>query len=182
MDYSTVILSVILAILLVVNVIGCWWALQLLLPLVHFGGPYVPTRNDHVDEMVRLARLCATDKVTDLGSGDGRIVIAAAKAGVTDALGIEINGALVSTSRISASRLGLTNARFVKESFWKSDVSDRTVVFLYQVPYTMKRLETKLREELPAGARIVSNDFKFVNWRPSEEHGRIRVYVKSEVA
>jgi len=99
-----------------------------------------------------------------------------------DALGIEINGALVKASEFSSSRLGLKNARFVRESFWKSDVSDRTIVFLYQVPYAMRKLETKLQQELPLGARVISNDFKFVNWKPSEEHGRIRIYVKSEVA
>ena len=179
MDYITVVLSVILVILLVINVLGFWWVVQLLIPLVHFGGPYVPTQNAHVDEMIRVAKLVASDKVTDLGSGDGRIVIAAAKAGVADALGIEINGALVRVSKRSANRLGLKNARFIKESFWKTNVSDRTVVFLYQVPYAMRRLETKLQEELPTGARVISNDFTFVNWKPAEEHGRIRVYVKS---
>ncbi len=179
MDYITVVLSVILAVLLIINVLGFWWVVQLLIPLVHFGGPYVPTQNAHVDEMIRIAKLVASDKVTDLGSGDGRIVIDAAKAGVADALGIEINGALVRTSRFAAKRLDLKNARFVKESFWKTNVSDRTVVFLYQVPYAMRKLETKLQEELPPGARIVSNDFRFENWKPSEEHGRIHVYVKT---
>jgi len=179
MDYITVVLSVILAVLLIINVLGFWWVVQLLIPLVHFGGPYVPTQNAHVDEMIRLAKLVPSDKVTDLGSGDGRIVIAAAKAGVVDALGIEINGALVKTSRFAAKRLDLKNARFVKESMWKTNVSDRTVVFLYQVPYAMRKLETKLQKELPAGARVISNDFTFTNWKPSEEHGRIRVYVKS---
>ena len=179
MDYITVALSVILAALFVLNLLGLWWVVQLLIPLVHFGGPYVPTQNAHVDEMIRIANLVPTDRVADLGSGDGRIVIAAAKAGVADALGIEINGALVRVSKRSASRLGLKNARFVKESFWKTNVSDRTVVFLYQVPYAMRKLETKLQEELPLGARIVSNDFRFENWKPSEEHGRIHVYVKT---
>ncbi len=182
MDYSTVALSVILVVLLVVNVLGFWYVIQLMLPLVHFGGPFVVSRTEHVDAMIRLAKLTPADRITDLGSGDGRIVIAAAREGVADALGIEINGALVTASKFSASRLGLKNARFVRESFWKSNVSDRTVVFLYQVPYAMRKLETKLQNELPPGARVISNDFKFVNWKPSEEHGRIRIYVKSEVA
>ena len=178
MDYITVILSVILCVLLVMSAIGCWWAVQLLIPLVHFGGPFVVSRAEDVDEMIRVAKLVPSDRVTDLGSGDGRIVIAAAKAGVADALGIEINGALVKTSRFAAKRLNLKNARFINESFWKTNVSDRMVVFLYQVPYAMRKLETKLQEELPVGARVVSNDFTFVNWKPVEEHGRIRVYVK----
>lgn len=178
MDYITIFLTVILVLLLAVNILGLWWVVQLLLPLVYFGGPYVPTRNEDVEEMIRLANLRPEDTVADLGSGDGRIVIAAAKAGVKDALGVEINGALVKTSKISAKRLNLQNARFVRESFWKSNFSDRTVVFLYQVPYAMRRLEGKLRDELPAGARIISNDFTFVDWKPSEEYGRIRVYIK----
>lgn len=178
MDLITIFLSILLVLILALNVLGVWWICQLLLPLIYFGGPYVPTRNEHVEEMIRLARLTPSDRVADLGSGDGRIVIAAAKTGVADALGIEINGALVKTSRIAANRLHLTNARFLAQSFWTTDVSDRTVIFLYQVPHTMKRLESKLQAELPPGARIVSNDFKFVDWKPSGEHGRIRVYEK----
>jgi hypothetical protein len=178
MDVISLTLSAVLVVILILNVVGLWWVAHLLLPLVHYGGPYVPTRQEDVDEMVAIAKLTPADRAADLGSGDGRIVIAAAKRGVADALGIEINGALVKTSRIAARRLGLPNARFVRESFWKSDLRDRTVIFLYQVPYTMRRLEGKLREELPAGARIISNDFRFVEWKPSEEHGRIRVYRK----
>lgn len=178
MDYIIIGLSVTLLVLLIVNVLGFWWVVQLLIPLVHFGGPYVPTQNAHVDEMIRHAKLTSSDRIADLGSGDGRIVIAAASEGVADAVGIEINGALVRLSKQSASRLGLKNARFVKESFWKTNVADRTVVFLYQVPYAMKRLEKKLQDELPVGARVISNDFTFFHWKPVEEHGRIRVYVK----
>lgn len=178
MDYITILLSVLLVLILLVNVVGVWWVVQLLLPLVHYGGPYVPTRREDVETMMEIARLRPEDRVADLGSGDGRIVIEAAKAGVAHALGIEINGGLVRTSRIAAKRLDLTNASFAKESFWKSNVSDRTVIFLYQVPYAMRKLETKLRDELPAGARIVSNGFTFVDWKPSEERGGIRLYVK----
>lgn len=179
MDFITIALSVALVVILVLNVIGFWWVVQLLLPLVYYGGPYVPSRQEDVDRMVELAKLTADDRVADLGSGDGRIVIAAAKTGVADALGIEINGALVKSSRIAARRLGLANARFEARSFWDADMSDRTVIFLYQVPYTMKRLETKLRDELPAGARIISNDFRFVDWQPELDDGHIRVYTKT---
>ncbi|MEI6510691.1 MAG: methyltransferase domain-containing protein [Candidatus Uhrbacteria bacterium] len=182
MDYITPALSVTLLVLLAVSAVGLWYVIQLMLPLIHYGGPYVVSRSEHVDAMIRLAKLTPADRITDLGSGDGRIVIAAASEGVADALGIEINGALVKASEFSSHRLGLKNARFVRESFWKSNISDRTVVFLYQVPYAMRKLETKLQEELPPGARVISNDFKFVNWKPIEEHGRIRIYVKSEVA
>ncbi len=178
MDFITLVLSVALLVILALNVIGLWWVSQLLLPLFYYGGPYVPSRQEDVDRMVGLAKLSATDRAADLGSGDGRIVIAAAKAGVADALGIEINGALVRSSRVAAKRLGLANARFEARSFWDADVSDRTVIFLYQVPYAMRRLETKLRDELPAGARIISNDFTFVDWQPAHEEDHVRVYVK----
>lgn len=178
MDFITIVLSVALLVILALNVLGLWWVSQLLLPLVYFGGPYVPSRQEDVDRMIELAKLAPTDRVADLGSGDGRIVIAAAKAGVADALGIEINGALVKSSRIAANRLGLANARFEARSFWDADMSDRSVIFLYQVPYAMKRLETKLRAELPAGARVVSNDFRFVDWKPVHEEEHVRVYVR----
>lgn len=177
MTVTVFLLSALLFVILVANVLGLWWVANLLLPLVHYGGPYVPSRQEDVERMIDIARLTPGDRAADLGSGDGRIVIAAAKAGVADALGVEINGALVQTSRLAAKRLGVENARFVRESFWKSDLRDRTVVFLYQVPYTMRRLEGKLREELPPGARIISNGFRFVEWQPAEEHGNIRVYL-----
>ncbi len=180
MDYITIFLSVFLVLILILNILGLWWVVQLLLPLVHFGGPYVPTRQEDVERMIKLAQITSSDRVADLGSGDGRIVIAAAKAGASDALGIEIHSGLVKKSQLSAKLAHLTNARFLAQSFWKTDFSDRTVIFLYQVPYTMRRLEKKLYDELPVGARIISNDFKFVDWKPSEEQGRLRVYKKIE--
>lgn len=178
MDFITIVLSVALVAILVLNVVGLWWVSQLMLPLFHYGGPYVPSRQEDVERMIALANLVADDRVADLGSGDGRIVIAAAKTDVADALGIEINGALVRTSRIAAGRLGLANTRFEARSFWDADVSDRTAIFLYQVPYAMKRLETKLLNELPPGARVISNGFRFVAWKPTFDDGKIRVYVK----
>ncbi len=183
MDYITIFLSIflVLILILILNILGLWWVVQLLLPLVHFGGPYVPTRQEDVERMIKLAQITSTDRVADLGSGDGRIVIAAAKAGAADALGIEIHSGLVKKSQLSAKLAHLTNARFFAQSFWKTDFSDRTVIFLYQVPYTMRRLEKKLHDELPIGARIISNDFKFVDWKPVSEHGRIRVYTKSSL-
>lgn len=179
MDYITILLAVTLFFLLTLNAAALWWIARMLLPLVYRGGPYVPTRHEDVERMIQAARLTPADRIADLGSGDGRIVIAAAKTGVADALGIEINGILIRASRVSAERANLKNTRFEKESFWKTDVSDRSVIFLYQVPYAMRGLETKLYNELPIGARVVSNDFKFVHWKLGEEFDRIRVYTKT---
>jgi hypothetical protein len=131
------------------------------------GGPYVPTPPAVVEAMLELAGVGRRDFVVDLGSGDGRIVLAAAKKFGARGLGVEIDPQLVAKSNEAARRLGLAErARFVVRDVLEADLSGATVVTLYLFPEMMKALQPKLLKELKPGARIVSHDFEFGGWKP----------------
>jgi len=147
------------------------------IPRLKGDAPYVVSANDRVERMIRLAGLALTDRVIDLGSGDGRLVFASARAGVASAVGVEIHPALVWRSRIIARFRRLRNATFVCGSFWETPLADVDVVFVYQLPRVMEKLAEKFRRELPDGARIVSNAFLLPGWTPVAEEGNVRLYI-----
>lgn len=131
------------------------------------GGPYVPTPQRVVDEMLRVAGVAAGDFVIDLGSGDGRIVITAAQKFGARGRGYDIDASLVAGSNAAARKLGLEQrVSFREEDVLKADVREATVVTLYLLPAMMHELRAKLLRELKPGTRIVSHDFDFGNWKP----------------
>ncbi len=117
------------------------------------GGWYVPTPKAQVLRMLDLAEAGSNDLLVDLGSGDGRFVIEAAKRGIP-ALGIELNPFLFLWSQIQVRRLGLKKAQFKLGNFWTEDLSKATVVIMF-LPIFTKKLEEKLRRELKRGSKIV---------------------------
>jgi ubiquinone/menaquinone biosynthesis C-methylase UbiE len=134
-------------------------------PLI--GGPYVPTPQRVVDEMLRVAGVTQSDFVIDLGSGDGRIVITAAQKYGARGRGYDIDASLVAGSTAAARKLGLEQrVSFREEDVLKADVRDATVVTLYLLPAMMHELRAKLLRELKPGTRIVSHDFDFSTWKP----------------
>ena len=119
--------------------------------------------------MLALARVNANDVVYDLGSGDGRIVIMAAKKYGARGVGVELDPKLVSLSRQAALESGVADkVTFIEGDLFTQDISQATVVTMYLWPSVNKRLETKLRRELRPGSRIVSSAFGIGNWRPDE--------------
>lgn len=131
--------------------------------------PFVPTPNEVVAEMLDFAGVTADDVVYDLGSGDGRIVIAAARDRGARAVGIEIDAELVARSRRNAAEAGVADrVEFREQDFFEADVRDATVVMLYLLPTVNRRLRPLLLEQLPPGARIVAHDFDMVDWPPHE--------------
>lgn len=131
------------------------------------GGPFVPTPPAVVDAMLKLAKVGPRDHVVDLGSGDGRIVLAAASRYKASGTGIEIDEDLVEQSSAEATKLGIAKrARFVRQDVREADLSRATVVTLYLLPGMMTTLRNKLVAELRPGARVVSHDFHFENWKP----------------
>ena len=141
---------------------------------------YVPTSNAVIDAMFKLAAPTAEDIVYDLGSGDGRIVIAAARRFGCKAVGVEIDPALVKKATENARKAGVADkVRFVQEDLFKADLSDATVVALYLSPTTNLRLRSKLQKELRPGTRVVSNRFDMGDWKADADvkvSGR-RVYL-----
>jgi cyclopropane fatty-acyl-phospholipid synthase-like methyltransferase len=140
-------------------------------PIFARGGevPYVQTPERVVHEMLALAGVGPRDVVYDLGSGDGRIVIAAARWRGARGVGVEIDADLVRQARRAAERAGVADrARFEAQDLFVTDLREATVVTLYLSPELNARLMPKLRAELRPGARIVSHQFPIADWAPAE--------------
>lgn len=130
------------------------------------GGPYVPTPNVVVDQMLGFAKVGAGDFVIDLGSGDGVIVLTAAHKLKSSGYGVDIDEELIRLSNQRAKTLGVSDrVRFEARDIFKTDVSKATVVTLYLLPEFMRRLRPKLFNELKPGTRIVSHDYHFDEWQ-----------------
>jgi len=131
---------------------------------------YVPTPYDVVDEMLRLAGVGQGDVLYDLGSGDGRIPIAAAKIYGIRATGIDIDAELVRQAEDNAKNAGVSGlVRFRQEDLFKADFRDATVVTLYLQPLLNVKLRPKLWAELKPGTRIVSHQFDMGDWPPEKK-------------
>ena len=132
--------------------------------------PYVPTTSAVVDTMLQVAGVSSDDVVYDLGSGDGRIPIAAAKTYGARGVGIEIDSALVAKARANAREAGVADkVRFRQGDLFNANLDDATVVTLYLWPEVNIRLRPKLLRELDPGDRIVSHDFRMGTWTPERE-------------
>jgi 2-polyprenyl-3-methyl-5-hydroxy-6-metoxy-1,4-benzoquinol methylase len=137
---------------------------------------YVPTPYDVVDEMLRMAGVGKGDVLYDLGSGDGRIPIAAAKNYGIRATGIDIDAELVRQAEDNARNAGVSGlVRFRQEDLFKADFREATVVTLYLQPHLNVKLRPKLWAELKPGTRVVSHQFDMGDWPPEkklERNGR----------
>ncbi len=135
---------------------------------------WVPTPEDLVQAMLDLAKVTPNDFVMDLGSGDGRIVIAAAKRGAR-AVGIEYNPDMVELSRRNAEKAGVSDkATFVNADIFATDFSQATVITMYLLPQLNLRLKPVILNLKP-GTRIVSHAFTMGDWAPEqtiEKEGR----------
>ena len=130
--------------------------------------PDVRTPPEVVVEILRLAGVGPDDVVYDLGSGDGRIVIAAARDFDARGVGIELDPGLVAESARNARRAGVAErTRFLQQDIFVADTSEATVVTLYLSPDVNLRLKPKLLSELKPGSRIVSHDFPIGDWQPA---------------
>ena len=127
---------------------------------------FVPTPQDIVDEMLAVASVGANDVLYDLGSGDGRIPITAAKRFGTRGLGVDIDPQRIQEANANAQAAGVTDkVRFVQADLFEMDLSPATVITLYLLPDLNVKLRPKLLK-LKAGTRIVSHDFSMGDWKP----------------
>jgi len=130
--------------------------------------PFVPTPSPVVDRMLDLAEVKPSDVLYDIGSGDGRIVIQAAKKYRARAVGIEIDGELVDRARSRAGAEGVDHlVKFLEEDALRADLSEATVVTLYMFPDFNNKIAPKLRR-LRSGTRVVSHDFGIEGWTPTK--------------
>ncbi len=130
---------------------------------------YVPTPEPVVNEMLRLANVQSNDIVYDLGSGDGRIVITAAKQRGARGIGIDINPQRIREANENAQKAGVTDkVEFRQQDLFQTDFSDATVVTLYLLPELNVKLRPKLLSQLRPGTRIVSHAFDMGDWKPEK--------------
>lgn len=140
------------------------------------GAIYFPTSEDHVRIVVKLSQAGSGKRIADLGSGDGRILLAFGQANAI-VEGFEINPLLVLRSRSAIRTAGLTkNVSVQWRSFWKEDLSRFDVVYVFGFTPIMKRLGKKLKRDLRPGALVVSNIFKFPDWQPAHVEDGVYVY------
>ena len=130
---------------------------------------YVPTPPDVVDKMLEMADVKDGDVLYDLGSGDGRIPITAAKRFKVRAVGIDIDPERIAEARANAKAAGVTDeVTFRQEDLFKADFSDATVVTLYLLDTLNEKLRPRLLKELKPGTRIVSHAFRMGDWEPEQ--------------
>jgi SAM-dependent methyltransferase len=128
---------------------------------------YLPTPHAVVESMLQLAGVSPADVVYDLGSGDGRIPIAAARTFGARGVGIELDGRLIERARRNARKAGVERrVEFRQEDLFGADLREATVVTLFLFPQINRRLGPKLRTELRPGTRIVSHRFGIGDWKP----------------
>jgi SAM-dependent methyltransferase len=128
--------------------------------------PYVPTPQNVVDEMLELANVKKWDVVYDLGCGDGRIVITAARKYGARGVGVDINPERIEEAEKNAREAGVAGrVNFIENDLFKADIRQATVVMLYLLPDVNLRLRPKLLKELRPGTRIVSHSFSMGEWK-----------------
>jgi SAM-dependent methyltransferase len=148
--------------------------------------PYVPTPPELVERMLDLADVTASDYLIDLGCGDGRIAIAAARRGAR-ALGVDLDPTRIDQAVTAASYASLGNlVRFRREDLFRTAIYEASVITLYLLPSVNLRLRPRLLTELRPGARVVSHNFDMGDWRPEaderHEEGRVLLWTVPAIA
>ena len=132
--------------------------------------PYVPTTPEAVEAMLKLGEVKKTDVLYDLGCGDGRIVIAAAKTFGTRGVGIDIDPQRIKEANENAKRAGVESlVRFEQGDLFEANFSEATVVTLFLLPRINLKLKPRLLEQLKPGTRVVSNTFDMGEWKAEKE-------------
>ena len=132
--------------------------------------PYVPTTETAVQAMLKLGDVKKTDVVYDLGCGDGRIVIAAAKSFGARGVGIDINPVRIGEAKENAKKAGVEKlVRFEENDLFDAKIGEATVVTLFLLPNINLKLRPKLLQDLKPGTRVVSNTFDMGDWKPEKE-------------
>lgn len=132
--------------------------------------PYYPTPETIVEKMLQLGGLKAGEKMYDLGSGDGRIVILAARKFHAEAIGVELNKDLSEQSTAKILKLGLQkNARIIRGDLLMQNYGSADLVTVYLLPASINnKVQPLLDKQLKKGARVVAHDFEFENWKPEK--------------
>ncbi|MFX0108492.1 MAG: SAM-dependent methyltransferase [Candidatus Hodarchaeota archaeon] len=168
---DTIMLIIIIEICLVVFIAWIAWSSIM-------GAPWVPTPRSKVRNMLEFAEVNNEDVLYDLGSGDGRIIIMAAKEFGAQSIGIEVDPLRVMWSRFAIRRHGLEQkVNVIRKDFFKTDIGDATVVALYQGHKINKKIRKKLASNLKPGTRVVSYRFILDGWEPTKTNEDSSIYL-----
>lgn len=137
--------------------------------------PYVSSSKARIKKMIEMIGKPLESTILELGSGDGKVVIALAKQGF-NVIGIEINPVLCWFSKFRIRRLGLKNAKIINKNFWNYDLKEVDIMTMYFIPHKMKKLAKKIKREMKPGSLIISNAFKIVDWPIQRESEGVYVY------
>jgi len=144
------------------------------------GAPYAGSNQQRIVTMLKLADIQKGQKIVDLGSGDGRILIKVAKKHQVECVGYEINPLWYFVSRFKIKKNRVSDkVKVYRKSYWPEKLSNFDVIFLYLIPYNMNKMAKKLQRELKPGAIVVSNGFRFNDWQPVKEENGVFLYKKS---
>ncbi len=142
-----------------------------------WGAPWVPMPVARARQMLALAQVKPGEQVWDLGSGDGRLLVVAAREFNAQATGVEIEPLRAFLSQVILTLLGLRHqTRVIRANIFEVDLKEADVVTLYLLPKALVRLAPQLRAQLKPGARIVTLTYPLPNWEPTQTAGEIRVY------
>ena len=137
--------------------------------------PYVPTKMDHTRKILKLAGVKKSKKFYELGSGDGRVVIEAAKLGA-QSIGIEQSWIRVLYSKWKASRLNLKNAYFYHGNIFSRSYNDADIIYIFLLHKGVSKLEETLKRELEKDSVVVTQKYHFPNWKPYKKMGDFWLY------
>lgn len=133
--------------------------------IAHFvGGPYVPTKHKAIDEILKNANLKKNQKFYELGSGDGRVIRQAVKKYQVKGIAVEINPLLYFYSKLKARIEKIKNISFKRTNFFKVNLKDADVIFVFLMPHSLKKLKEKFFAECKKNTLIISHGFKIENW------------------
>jgi protein-L-isoaspartate O-methyltransferase len=145
------------------------------------GAPFTPVRkkaNERAMRMLTARKMGSARKAVDIGSGDGRVVLALAKAGF-EAHGVEINPALVLIARLRIRLAGLSGKAIIhRANMWHTDFAEYDVIVIFGISYIMKRLEEKCQKETSPGTIVIVQGWPFPTWKPMKREGKTFLYVR----
>jgi len=151
--------------------------IALLMATIIKGAPPVPTSRTSIQKIIEHTKVGKNDRVVDLGAGDGRVVIAFAKAGAV-VYGYEINPILVLLAQYKIRRAGVSDKAKVNwGDFWDKDLSSFNIVNVFGIGHIMKPLAKKLEKELRPGAKVTSNVFPIPGWREIAKADGVYLYI-----
>ncbi len=141
------------------------------------GAPYEGTKKKTLEKMIEFTKPKKGDRIAELGSGDGRIVVALAKkCSQAEVHGFEINPFLVWISRRKIKKQGLKNAKIYWKNFWNIDLGEYNKIVLFQFKTIMHKLSKKFSKELKSGTRIISHFWKIPGWKLKKKSGKVYLY------